>query len=231
LQRSAFVPRQIELSHKADTKMDTDDETIKFYYDFKSPFTYLALEPALGLERSHRITLRFIPRDFEPRIAYGGELEQRQPHDWNKVRYLYADVRRFANERGLIIRGPQKLFDSRLAMMSGIYANRHGSFREYAPRIFERFFKRELDIEDPAALAVVLRECGLDAEDFAHYAATDGEADLARAFSEADSDGVFGVPTFIVAGEPFWGNDRIKWVIKKLDAMGLRRARANLARP
>jgi 2-hydroxychromene-2-carboxylate isomerase len=210
--------------------MDAASETIKFYYDFKSPFTYLALAPALGLERSHRVGLRFIPRDFEPRAAYGGELEQRQPHDWNKVRYLYADARRFANDRGLIIRGPQKLFDSRLAMMSGIYADRHGCFREYAPRVFERFFKRELDLEVPAALALVLRECGLDAEDFARYAAADGTADLARAVSEADRDGVFGVPTFIVAGEPFWGNDRVDWVIRKLDAMGLRRSRADLTR-
>jgi len=209
--------------------MDTAGETVKFYFDFKSPFTYLALEPALALERSHRISLRFLPRDFEPRMAYGGELEQRQPHDWNKVRYLYADARRFANERGLIIRGPQKLFDSRLANLSGLYADRHERFREYAPRVFERFFKRELDLEDPAALAIVLRECGLDADDFSRYAAADGASDLAHAAAEADRDGVFGVPTFIVAGEPFWGNDRVEWVIKKLDAMGLRRDRADLA--
>lgn len=209
--------------------MDAVNETIKFYYDFKSPFTFLALEPALGLERSHRVSLRFIPRDFEPRVAYGGELEQRQPHDWNKVRYLYADVRRFANERGMIIRGPQKLFDSRLAMMSGLYADRHGRFREYAPLVFERFFKRELDIEDPAAIAAVLRECNLDADDFARYASSDGPGDLELARAEADRDGVFGVPTIIVAGEPFWGNDRIDWVIKKLDAMGLRRDSADRA--
>jgi 2-hydroxychromene-2-carboxylate isomerase len=31
------------------------------------------------------------------------------------------------------------------------------------------------------------------------------------------------VPTFIVDGEPFWGNDRVEWIVKKLDAMGLRR--------
>lgn len=209
--------------------MDAVNEILKFYYDFKSPFTYLALEPALGLERSHRVSLRFIPRDFEPRVAYGGELEQRQPHDWNKVRYLYEDVRRFANERGMIIRGPQKLFDSRLAMMSGIYADRHGRFREYAPKVFERFFKRELDIEDPAALAAVLRECNLDAEDFMRYAFSDGPQDLKLARAEADRDGVFGVPTIIVAGEPFWGNDRIEWVIKKLDTMDLRRDNAELA--
>jgi len=34
---------------------------------------------------------------------------------------------------------------------------------------------------------------------------------------------VFGVPTFVVDGEPFWGEDRVSWVIKKLDKMGLRR--------
>jgi 2-hydroxychromene-2-carboxylate isomerase len=209
--------------------MEAVTETIKFYYDFKSPFTYLALEPALGLERSHCVTLRFIPRDFEPRAAYGGELEQRQPHDWNKVRYLYEDVRRFANERAMIIRGPQKLFDSRLAMMSGIYADLHGRFRDYAPMVFERFFKRELDIEDPEAIAAVLSECNLDPEDFALYGSSDGPKDLEHARAEADRDGVFGVPTIIVAGEPFWGNDRIDWVIKKLDVMGLRRAGADRA--
>jgi 2-hydroxychromene-2-carboxylate isomerase len=230
LPRSAFAPHHFQLSGKAEDPMSTTAETVKFYYDFKSPFSYLALESALGLESSHRVKLRFLPRDFEPRVAYGGELEQRQPHDWNKVRYLYADARRFANERGLIIRGPQKLFDSSLAMMSGLYVERHGRFHEYAPRIFERFFKRELDLEDPAALAAVLRECGLDSEDFARYATADGNADLVRARDEADRDGVFGVPTFIVAGEPFWGNDRVGWVIKKLDAMGLRRERAGHAR-
>ena len=74
-----------------------------------------------------------------------------------------------------------------------------------------------------------MSNCGLDAEDFARYAADEGEADLGRAIEEADRDGVFGVPTFIVAGEPFWGNDRVTWVCKKLDAMGLRRSSAELA--
>jgi 2-hydroxychromene-2-carboxylate isomerase len=203
--------------------MDAAAEPVKYYYDFKSPFSYLALAPTLDLEQSHRVALRFLPRDFEPRAAYGGELEERQPIHWFKVRYLYADARRFANERGLTIRGPRKLFDSRLALISGLYAARHGRFAEYAPRVFERFFKRELDIEEPAALAGVIAESGLDADDFARYATSEGDEELAQAYAEAAADGVFGVPTLIVAGEPFWGNDRIVWAIRKLDAMGLRR--------
>ena len=200
-------------------------ETIKLYYDFKSPFTYLAMEPAYRLEETHRVRLRFIPLELAVREAYGGDLEQRAQRDWDKVRYLYMDVRRFANERGIIIRGPQKIFDSRLALMSGLYADRNGRFRPYANRVFERFFKRELNLEDFDALAAVMVEVGLEAEGFRRYAESDGPGDLRAGAAEAERDGVFGVPTLNVAGELFWGNDRVEWMIKKLDRMKLQRTR------
>jgi 2-hydroxychromene-2-carboxylate isomerase len=201
-------------------------ETIKLYYDFKSPFTYLAMEPAYRLEETHRVRLHFIPLELAVREAYGGDLEQRAQRDWDKVRYLYMDVRRFANERAIIIRGPQKIFDSRLALMSGLYADRNGRFRPYADRVFEGFFKRELNLEDFDALAAVMAEAGLEAEGFRSYVESDGPGDLRAAAAEAESDGVFGVPTFNVAGELFWGNDRVEWIIKKLDQLKFRRTRA-----
>lgn len=203
-------------------------ETLKFYYDFKSPFSYLALAPTLALEATHRVKIRFMPCEVDLKSAYGGELEQRNELHWAKVRYLYADARRFANDRGLTIRGPQKLFDSRLALMSGQYAAEHGKISEYAGLVFERFFKRELDIEKLDALCGALTESGLDADGFRHYAANEGRAALAAVQEEAEHDKIFGVPTLIVAGEPFWGNDRVTWAAKKLDAMGLRRGHSTI---
>jgi 2-hydroxychromene-2-carboxylate isomerase len=196
--------------------------TIKFYYDFKSPFTFLAYDPALDLERTHRVRIRFIPHlfDFD---AYGGALEARNERDWRKVRYLYRDVRRFASERGIIIRGPQRLFDSRLALMSGLFADHQGKFRDYARKVWERFFRRELDIEKFEQLAPLLESFGMSADEFHTYSESDGPRDLVEALAEGERDKVFGVPTFMVDGEPFWGNDRIEWVIKKLNAMGLQR--------
>jgi len=61
-------------------------EEIKLYYDYKSPFTYLALAPALELENTHHVRLRFIPHELDIRVAYGGDLEQRPERDWFKVR-------------------------------------------------------------------------------------------------------------------------------------------------
>ena len=200
----------------------TDLYPIKFYYDFKSPFTFLAFDPAVDLERTHRVRLRFIPHlfDFE---AYGGALEARHERDWRKVRYLYRDVRRFAGERGIIIRGPQRLFDSRLALMSGLFADRHGKFREYARPIWEKFFRRELDIEQFEQLAPQLETVGLNPEEFRRYSESEGPRDLAAALAEGEQDKIFGVPTLLVDDEPFWGNDRVEWVVKKLNAMGLQR--------
>ena len=123
--------------------------TIKLYYDYKSPFAYLAMHPAYALMESHRVRLHYIPHELDVRGAFGGDLEDRPEREWRKVRYLYLDARRYANARGLIIRGPQKIFDSKLALMSGLWADRHGLFRPYSDRVFERFFKRELDIENP----------------------------------------------------------------------------------
>jgi 2-hydroxychromene-2-carboxylate isomerase len=198
-------------------------ETVKLYYDYKSPFTYLAMAPAYNLERTHRVQLRFIPSELDVRGAFGGELDERPEISWRKVRYLYLDARRYANARGLIIRGPQKIFDSRLSLISGMFADRAGKFQPYSDRVFERFFKRELNIEDQAAIETLLQEVGLQSASFRQYLEGVGWADLARAKEEAQRDHVFGVPTFIVDGEPFWGNDRLEWVVRKLDTMGLRR--------
>jgi 2-hydroxychromene-2-carboxylate isomerase len=196
--------------------------TIKFYYDYRSPFTYLAFAPVLDLERSHRVQVSFIPYAVDIKGAYGGDVEQRPDRDWYKVRYLYADARRFANERSLTILGPRKIFDPRLALLSGIYADRHGRFREYSPKLFERFFKREIDLEKMSEICAVLAESGVGAG-FAHFVESEGPRALDAALEEAERDGVFGVPSIVVGGEIFWGNDRIEWVVRRLDSMGLRR--------
>ena len=107
--------------------------------------------------------------------------------------------------------------------MAAFFAARHEQFRPYSDRVFDRFWKQQLDVENRDAISAIVREVGLDATDFLRYADADARADLDANFAEADGDKIFGVPTFFVDGEPFWGEDRIEWVIRKLDAMGLRR--------
>ena len=199
----------------------TTDLEIKFYFAYTSPFTYLAWAPARDLERTHRVKLRFIPYGVNIRKTYG-DLDN-PAVERRKVRYLYLDARRIAKARGLIIYPPKKIFSCRLAFYGGQFAAKNDRFIQYSDRLFERFWKHELDVEKSYAIDGVLSEIGLDAGEFHRYFDGEARADLDRCFEEADRDQVFGVPTFIIDGEPFWGEDRIDWLIEKLDALDLRR--------
>ncbi len=197
-------------------------QTIKLYYDYKSPFSYLAKDEAYQLEEDYWVTIEWLPHVLDiPEIL--GDLQSRTELEWRKVRYLYLDARRWANERGLLVRGPQKIFDSSPASMGALYAMRQGKFRPYHDRVYERFWRRELDIGDREKITAVLAEVGAAPEGFAAYLEKEGPEELAVIQKRADEDQVFGVPMFFVAGEPFWGNDRVPWVRKKLDTLGLRK--------
>ena len=203
----------------------SDTIELKFYFAYSSPFTYLAMEPAYALERTHRIRLRFIPYGVNIRRVYG-DTQTRSHRDALKVRYLYLDARRFAKERGLVIYPPKKIYSARFAFYAGMCAADQGLFRQYSDRVFERFWRHELEIENVDALAAILTEVGATTEQFHSYIADENAAAKPRlklGFAEADSDQVFGVPTFVIDNERFWGYDRLDWLVRKLDAMGLQR--------
>jgi 2-hydroxychromene-2-carboxylate isomerase len=198
-----------------------DEFEVKFYFAYTSPFSYLAYAPSRELEKSHRVRVRFIPYGVNIRRVYG-PLDNADA-DRRKVRYLYLDARRIARERGLTIYPPKKIFSCRLAFYGGLFAAQSARFHPYSERVFERFWKHELDVEDGGAIDAVLSEIGCSPVDFARYVDTDARMDLDKCFAEADGDQIFGVPTLVVDGEPFWGEDRIEWVAGKLAALGLRR--------
>jgi 2-hydroxychromene-2-carboxylate isomerase len=202
------------------------DLEIKLYFAYTSPFTYLAIAPAYDLERTHKIALRFIPFGVNIRQVYGGEVSDRDERNRRKLRYLYLDARRLAAERGLTIMPPRKIYSARYAFYGGMCAEDQAKFREYSDHVFERFWRRELEIENSDALTAILAEVGADTAQFRSYIAdeeVEAKPRLKACFAEADRDQIFGVPTFVVDGERFWGCDRVEWLVRKLDAMGLRR--------
>ena len=194
------------------------ERVVSLYIDYKSPYAYLACEPAWALEREFDVRLEWLPYTLDIPL-FLGTVEGRNAHQWRRIRYSYMDARRLANRRGLIVRGPQKLFDSSIAAIGMLYAQRHDVFRKYNDMVFERFWKRELDIENPEAIRAVLGEAGTPMTGFMDFLAGEGRAAHDRIQRQAEEIGVFGVPTFVVEGERFWGGDRLWMVREKLAAL------------
>jgi 2-hydroxychromene-2-carboxylate isomerase len=193
-------------------------EEVKLYFDYKSPFAYLAKDPAFELPERYRITLRWIP--FVLRIKGKGE---RSIYSEYKARYSYMDARRWANQRGgFKIMGPLKVYDSAPALIGGLYAQHKGFFRTYTDLVFSRFFQRALEIDMPDEIAKVIDELHGSGRTYLTYLSGDGAAEFDARQKEAAADEVFGVPLFMFRGEQFWGHDRMGLLEDRLAAAGLR---------
>ena len=194
--------------------------TIAVYSDYKSPYAFLAKDLIYTLEDEFEVRIDWLPYTVDipsylgsARVDEHGQVIEsaRNAHQWRRVRYSYMDCRRQARKRGLTILGPREIWDSSLAAIGMLWAKRQSAavFRAYHDRVFERFWRRELDIEEPAVIAAVLVAAGAETTGFADYLAGDGrrEHDLIREAAEAA--GVFGVPSFLVDGELFWGREHL----------------------
>jgi 2-hydroxychromene-2-carboxylate isomerase len=193
--------------------------TLTLYIDYKSPYAYLAKDPAYELERETGVVIDWLPYVLDIPAYLGSAKvdgqgrvleENRNPHQWRRVKYSYMDVRREANRVGLTIRGTQKIWDSALAAIGLLYAKHHGVFRAYNDEVYARFWKRELDIENVPALADVLSRAGADGAGFATFAEGDGRKELAAVQEAAEAKGVFGVPSFLFPdGDLYWGREHL----------------------
>ena len=196
-------------------------DTLPVYMDYKSPYAYLALDPARALASEFGLAIDWRPYSLQIH-EYLGDVGDRNAHQWRRVKYSYMDARRLANERGLIVRGPQKLFDSTVSHIGMLFAKEAGSdvVERYHDIVFEGFFKRELDIEIEEQVTAALAKAGAPAGDFEDFLHGPGPAMLDSVLKDAeDRIGVFGVPTFVVDDEIFWGGDRIDQVRRRLTAL------------
>ncbi|MDO9442545.1 MAG: DsbA family protein [Beijerinckiaceae bacterium] len=188
---------------------------VRVYTDYKSPYAYVANKPLFQLEQRYGVTLEWRP--YTLRVAeFMGSVEERTPHFWRKVRYLYMDARRHANAQGLVVKGPRRIYDAFYASVGMLFAQRHGIFRAYHDTIFQRFWTHDLDIDNLSQIAGVIADCGGSATDFEAYVAGPARDEHDRIIDEAEALGVFGVPTMVFNGELFWGGDRIDMLIERI---------------
>jgi 2-hydroxychromene-2-carboxylate isomerase len=200
---------------------------VTLYTDYKSPYAYLAKNRAYELERDFGVRLDILPYvlnipDFlgSARLDDQGKVieEERTAHQWRRVKYSYMDCRRQARKQGLTIRGTVKIWDTVLGACGLLWAKRQSeaALRGYHDRVFERFWKRELDIEDVVVVTAVLEEAGADTSGFTIYAGAEGPAEVDRISRAAEAAGVFGTPTFVIDGELFWGSEHLPDIREKL---------------
>ena len=192
-----------------------DKPRVRIYTDYKSPYAFVANKRLFELGDAHGVELEWLP--YTLRIPeFMGTVEERTPHFWRKVRYSYMDARRLANAQGLTIKGPRRIYNGFHASAGMLFAQRHGFFRSYHDTVFKKFWSHELDVDELTEVSGIITSLGGSAAEFESYVNGAAHAEHDRIIDDAETLGVFGVPTMVLNGELFWGTDRIDMLVERI---------------
>jgi 2-hydroxychromene-2-carboxylate isomerase len=176
---------------------------LTLHFDFVSPYSYIAFKRLHELPPDVALELR--PVLFAGLLNHFG---QKGPAEIDvKRRWTYRWCTWWAKELGIPFRFPAShpfnpLQHLRLAIAAG-------ATRETVETIFDSIWTTGAEASDPAAFAALAKSLGVEE---ARLGAPEAKEALRRNTEEAASRGIFGVPTYEVDGELFWGADSIGFV-------------------
>jgi 2-hydroxychromene-2-carboxylate isomerase len=196
------------------------------YIDLKSPYAYVAIDPTRAMAKRLGVEIEWRPFTLDipsylgsARLANDGKKvasANRTAEQWTGVRYAYRDARRYAALTGKTLRGTVKIWDSSLAGIAMLWARQRGGTDAFIDVAYPPFWRRELDIEDLGVLERSLAEAGLETLGFRDWAQGPGRELHDRTQQAAFDAGVFGVPTYLVEDEMWFGREhlpRIAWIL------------------
>lgn len=191
-------------------------KTIEYYFSVSSPWAYLGTPRLLALAARHGAVIDSVPIAL---IGENGGISVRNRPEARRA-YWFRDLARCAAHLGmpLLMEGRPPLQDAGLASPMLVAAQRAGLDVIALGFALQRgYWAQGRDIGDAATRAAIATEAGFDgaallAAESAPEAAVQWEANLAR----ATAAGVFGVPTYRLAGELFWGQDRLDYLERHL---------------
>lgn len=192
--------------------MNTPAGQVDFYFDFSSPYSYLAAESIDALAARHGHTVNWTPMMLGVIFKTTGSAPLTDQHPW-RASYAVMDFKRSADMASLPFRFPSRFpqashHASRVLLWLQQTAPQKA--RPFALAVFRNLFAHDGDIQDAANLAAIGRTLDIDeAQLRASMQDPAIKQKLAANNEAATARQVFGAPTFFVGTEQFWGHDRM----------------------
>jgi 2-hydroxychromene-2-carboxylate isomerase len=188
-----------------------------FWYDFSSPFAYLASTQVERIAKARAAEVVWRPFLLGALFkAIGTADVPIATFPPAKQRHMQADMDRFANRYRVPFRFPSRfpmrtVLPLRAVLAAGADAGR------LSRAIFHAYWADDRDIGDPGVVAAVCSETGLDPALVARAEDPAIKQALRDSTQAAERAGLCGAPSFVVDGLLFWGQDRLEFVEQALD--------------
>ena len=192
-------------------------KTIEFYFDFISPYSYLAYKKFETLNKDNKIKFIFKP------ILLGGlhNLGGITPPAFNerKMKNMKNDCELIASKNKIEFKWNSKFPINSLYLMRGYLSINDEKKKKFFDICFDAYWKNNTDISDEESVSKILENCKIDKftydNDIKKKAIKDELITLTSAAFEKD---IFGAPTFVVNNKIFWGQDRLQYALDEYNS-------------
>lgn len=186
------------------------EPVVTFWYEFSSPYSFLAAERIGGIARERGVGVSWKP------FLLGAIFKEQGPtpnlRSPQRAAYMWRDCQRWCDRLGLPFTVPDPF------PQNGIFASRvalavpDDERPAFSTAVFRAFFCAGQRLDDEGVVTDALRQTEIDLETAVSAARTDlVKHALRKQTEEAQARGIFGAPMLETAdGELFWGNDRIE---------------------
>ena len=193
---------------------------VDFYFDFASPNAYLSHKVVSGIEERTGAKFNYIP------VLLGGIFKatnNRPPMEaffgiMNKNEYQSIEMQRFQERHGIdkFKMNPHFPVISLQIIRGAVGAQKDGYLDKYIDEVLKHMWEEPKKMDDPDVIKEAFTESGFDADRLMEQIQDpEIKAQLISNTEEAVNRGTFGIPTFFVGEEIFFGKDTL-WQVEEL---------------
>tara|TARA_B100001093_G_scaffold519586_1_gene609281 strand:- start:1497 stop:2081 length:585 start_codon:yes stop_codon:yes gene_type:complete len=192
-------------------------KSIDFYFDFISPYSFLAYKKIKALVKKEKIIFNYKP------ILVGGlhNLQNIKAPAFikSKLNHMINDCHLIAKKNNFNFVWNSKFPINSLTIMRGYLFVNNNLKRLYLEEMFSAYWEKNLDISDENILIGILKKCKIDKNDYFKGTIESKIKDELKVITkEAYDKEIFGAPTFVVNDKIFWGQDRLEFAIDEYNS-------------
>ena len=190
-------------------------KSFDFYFDFVSPYSFLAHKEIVKIKKKNSIKIRYKP------ILLGGL------HNLHgikapafipaKAKHMIRDCKLIAEKNKIKFKFNSYFPIKSLNLMRGVFVAEEDNFKAYyIDNIFNAIWQDGLNMNDESIIIKILKNLDINPKTFLLRTSSSSIKDLLRKkTTEAYDKGIFGAPTFVSNNKIFWGQDRIEFALKE----------------
>ena len=191
--------------------------SIEFYFDFISPYSFLAYKQILSLNKNRKINLIYKPILLGGLHKLGGITAP--AFNERKMKNMKNDCELVAKKNTIEFKWNNKFPVNSLNLMRGYLVLNKELKKKFFDSCFDAYWKDNIDLSDKKNLENVLDNCSINKDAFFKDIQDQKIKDELKQLTEsAFKKDIFGAPTFVVNNQIFWGQDRLDYALDEYNS-------------